>query len=70
MSYAAKAHGILIQLKMFDTFFGLKLPLFIFSSSEQFSLNLQSVDITVKEVLKVAQLLVKYLKSQQNQDFF
>jgi len=68
--YAAKAHGILIQLEMFDTFFELKLAHFIFSSCEQFSVNLQSVDITVQEALKGAQLFVKHLKSQQNQSKF
>ena len=43
--YAAKAHGMLIQLEMFDTFFGLKLAYLIFSTSEQFSINLQAIDI-------------------------
>ena len=62
--YAAKAHGMLIQLETFDTFFGLKLAHLIFSTCEQFSINLQSVDITVQEAIRGAQLLVKHLKSQ------
>ena len=58
--YAAKAHGMLIQLKTFDTFFGLKLAHLIFSVCEQFSINLQFVDITVQEAIRGAQLLVKH----------
>lgn len=63
--YAAKAHGMLIQVEMFDTFSGLKLAHLIFSTCEQLSINLQSVDITIQEAIDSAQLLVKHLKSQQ-----
>ena len=38
--YAAKAHGMLIQLELFNTFFGLKFAHLIFSASEQYSINL------------------------------
>lgn len=68
--YAAKAHGMLIQLEMFDTFFGLKLAHLIFSTCEQFSVNLQFIDITVQEAIKGSQLLVKHLKSQRNESKF
>lgn len=64
--YAAKAHGMLIQLEMFDTFFGLKLAHLIFSTCEQFSISLQSVDTTFQEAIRGAHFLVKHLKSQQN----
>ena len=37
--YAAKAHGMLIQLELFDTFFGLKLAHLVFFTSEQYSIN-------------------------------
>ena len=47
--YAAKAHGMILQMEMFDTFFGLKLSHFIFSAAERFSVNLQAKDMTVQE---------------------
>lgn len=71
--YAAKAHGMLIQMEMFDTFFGLKLAHFIFSSAEQFSVNLQAKETTVQEALHGAELLVRHLRSNRNEsrfDFF
>ena len=40
--YAAKAHGILTRMESFDTYFGFKLALLVFSSAEQFSTNLQA----------------------------
>lgn len=64
--YAAKAHGILIQLEVFDTFFGLKLAHLIFPTFEKFSINLQSVDISLQEAIRSAQFLVKHFKSQRN----
>lgn len=68
--YAAKAHGMLIQLEVFDTFFGLKLAHLIFPTFEQFSINLQSVDITLQEAIRGAQFLVKHFKSQRNESKF
>ena len=68
--YAAKAHGMLIQLELFDTFFGLKLAHLIFSASEQYSINLQSIDITIQEAMSGAQLLIKHLKSQRAEHKF
>ena len=68
--YAAKAHGMLIQLEMFDTFFELTLAHLIFSTCEQLSINLQSVDITVQEAINGTQLLVKHLKSQRAESKF
>ena len=62
--YSAKPHGMLIQFETFNNFLGLKLAHLIFSTCEQLSINLQSVDITVQEAIKGAQLLVKHLKSQ------
>ena len=67
--YAAKAHGIL-QMEMFDTFFGLKLAHLIFSAAEQFSVNLQAKDITVQEAIHGAELLVHHLKSNQTESKF
>lgn len=61
---------MLIQLEIFDTFFGLKLAHLIFSTCEQFSINLQSIDITVQEAIRGSQLLVKHLKSQRNESKF
>ena len=39
-------------MKQFNTYFGLKLAHKIFSPTEQFSTNLQAVDITIQEALK------------------
>ena len=63
--YAAKAHGMVLQMEMFDTFWGLKLAHFIFSAAEQFSVN-----ITVREAIHGAQLLVHHLKSNRTESKF
>ena len=68
--YAAKAHGMVIQMEMFDTFFGLKLAHFIFSAAEQFSVNLQAKDCTVQEAIHGAELLVRHLKSNRTESKF
>ena len=68
--YAAKAHGMVLQMEMFDTFFGLKLAHFIFSAAEQFSVNLQAKDFTVQEAIHGAQLLVRHLKSNRTDSKF
>ena len=57
-------------METFDTIFGLKLAHLIVSTCEQFSINLKSVDITVQEAIKGAQLLVKHLKSQRSESKF
>lgn len=61
--YAAKASGLLNKMQQFNTYFGLKLAHRIFAPTEQFSTNLQAVDITVQEALRGAALLVSHLKS-------
>lgn len=68
--YAAKAHGMILQMEMFDTFFGLKLAHLIFSAAEQFSINLQAKDITVQEAIHGAELLVHHLKSNRTESKF
>ena len=47
--YAAKGSGLLTLMRNFETYFALKLAYLVFSSSEQLSINLQSVDLTVQE---------------------
>ena len=68
--YAAKAHGLLIQMEKFETFFALKLASSVYSASEQPSLNLQSVDITVQEALNGARLLICHFKSLRDDSSF
>ena len=68
--YAAKAHAMILQMEMFDTFFGLKLSHFIFSAAERFSVNLQAKDITVQEAIHGAELLVQHLKSNRTESKF
>ena len=48
-------------MEQFNTYFGLKLAHQIFAPTEQFSTNLQAVDITVQEALRGAALLVSHL---------
>ena len=61
--YAAKASGLLNKMEQFNTYFGLKLAHKIFSPTEQFSTNLQAVDIAIQEALRGSALLVSHLKS-------
>ena len=68
--YAAKAHGLHMRMESFDTYFGLKLAYAVFSATEQFSVNLQSRNITVQEAIRGAQLLVSHLKSLRTEAQF
>ena len=68
--YAAKAHGMVLQIEMFDTCFGLKLAHFIFSAAEQFSVNLQAKDCTIQEAIHGVELLVHHLKSNRTESKF
>ena len=68
--YAAKGSGLLTQMRNFETYFALKLAYLVFSSSEQLSINLQSVDLTVQEALNGAKLLRTHLQSLRNDGYF
>ena len=68
--YAAKAHGLHMRMESFYTYFGLKLAYAVFSATEQFSVNLQSRNITVQEAIRGAQLLVSHLKSLRTEAQF
>ena len=68
--YAAKASGLLNKMEQFNTYFGLKLANQIFAPTEQFSTNLQAVDVTVQEALRGAALLVSYLKSLRTETMY
>ena len=57
-------------MEQFNTYFGLKLAYQIFASTEQFSINLQEVDVTVQEVLSGAALLVFHLKSLRTETMY
>ena len=68
--YAAKASGLLNKMEQFNTYFGLKLAQLIFAPTEQFSTNLQAVDVTVQEALRGAALLVSHLKSLRTETMY
>lgn len=61
---------MILQMEMFDTFFGLKLAHFIFSAVEQFSINLQAKDITIQEAIHGAELLIRHLKCHRTESKF
>ncbi len=60
--YAAKASGLAAKMDTFDTFFGLKLACLIFSASDQFAINIQSVDTTVQEASQGAKALASHMQ--------
>ena len=62
--HAAKAHGILTRMESFDIYFGFNLALLVFSSAEQFSINLQAKDITIQEATHGAALLISHMNSE------
>ena len=68
--YAAKASGLLVQMRCFDIYFTLKLAYLVFSAAEQLSINLQSVDLTVQEALNGARLLRTHLQTLRNDGYF
>ena len=68
--YAAKASGLLNKMEQFNTSFGLKLAYLIFAPTEQFSTNLQAIDVTVQEALRGAALLVSHLKSLKTETMY
>ena len=68
--YAAKASGLLNKMEQFNTYFGLKLAHQIFAPTEQFSTNLQAVDVTVQEALRGAALLASHLKSLRTETMY
>ena len=60
-NYVAKVRGILNKMEQFNTYLRLKLAHLTFAPTEQFSTNLQAIDVTVQETLSGAALLVSYL---------
>ena len=61
--YAARASGLLAQMRSFETYFALKIAYLFFSSAEQLFANLQSVNLTVQEALNGARLLLTHLQT-------
>ena len=61
--YAAKGNGLFSKMEQFEMYFGLQFAYLLFAPAEQFSTNIQAVDITVQEVVRGARLLVSHLKS-------
>ena len=68
--YAAKANGLLSKMEIFETYFGLQFAYLLFAPAEQFSTNVQAVDITVQEAVRGARLLVSHLKSLRTETMF
>lgn len=54
----------------FEIYFAMKLAYLVFSSAEQLSINLQSVDVTVQEALNGARLLRAHLQTLRNDGHF
>ena len=57
-------------MEQFETYFGLQFAYLLFAPAEQFSTNVQSVDITVQEVVRGARFLVSHLKSLRTKTMF
>ena len=68
--YAARASGLLTQMRSFEIYFALKLAYLVFSLAEQLSINLQSVDLTVQEALNGARLSRTHLQTLRNDRHF
>ena len=68
--YAAKARGMLSRMETFEIYFGLQLAYLIFATSEQLSINMQAVKITVQEAVHGADLLVSRLKALRRESEF
>ena len=57
-------------MEKFSAFFGLKLPHLIFSATEQLSITLQGRNTTMQEAVESADLAIRFLQSQRNDDIF
>ena len=68
--YAAKARGILTRMETFEIYFGFNVAYLIFAASEQLSVNIQGVKITIQEAVHGATMLVSRLKSLGNESEF
>ena len=68
--YAAKASGLLNKMEQFNTLFLAEACIPNFAPTEQFSTNLQAIDVTVQEALGGAALLVSHLKSLRTETMY
>ena len=68
--YALKAGGYLSTMEKFSAFFGLKLSHLIYSATEQLSIALQGQNTTMQEAVESANLALRFLESQRNDDMF
>ena len=68
--YALKAGGYLNTMENFSAYFGLKLSHLIFSATEQLSITLQGRNTTMQEAVDSANLAIKFLQSQRNDNAF
>ena len=70
MMSAAKASGLLPRMEKLDTHFALKLAHLLFSTVEQFLVNVQAKDITIQAAVNGSHLRTTYLKSLRNEAKF
>ena len=68
--YALKAGGYLNTMEKFSALFWLKLSHLIFSATEQLSITLQGRNTTMQEAVESADLAIRFLQSQRNDDIF
>ena len=68
--YAAIANGLFSKMEQFETYFGLQFAYLLFAPAEQFSTNVQAVDITVQEAVRGTRLLVPHLISLRTETMF
>ena len=67
---STKASGLLAIMDKFQTYFGLKLALFIFGATEQLSATLQYKDFNAQEVSLAVGAAVAFLKRQRSDAAF
>ncbi len=68
--HATRAGGLLSLMKMFSTFFGLRLPFLLFCASEKLSRTLQGKDLSAQDAFKAASLTKAYYQRQWNNENF
>lgn len=60
--YSRKANGLLFQMERFQTYFGLKLSILVFSAVEQLSITLQSKNTNAEDAFSAAMACKRYLE--------
>lgn len=68
--YGRRAGGILSQMELFSTYFGLELCYLIFSKTESVSSKLQAKDVTILQGLEYAEFGRESLQTQRTDESF